>query len=81
MKGKILKGRLLIKERVLKEENKGGIIIPVADQKQRIGEVLIGGEQVIKGDVIYYASAKGVNITIDEEKFILLGESEVLYVE
>ena len=81
MKGKVHKGRVLVKEQVLKEKTVNGIIIPVAEQKQLKGEIVIGGEQVKVGDTIYYAPEKGVKIVIEEEKFLLLGESDVLYIE
>ena len=44
MKGRVHKGRVLVKEQDLKEKTVNGIIIPVAEQKQLTGEIVIGGE-------------------------------------
>ena len=79
MKGKINKGRLLVKLQEINEDTKNGIIIPSVVTKQKTAEVVIGGEEVKAGDTIYYV-ADGVKVVIDEVDYTLIGEKDVLYV-
>lgn len=79
MKGKVNKGRILVKQ-VLKEEKVvNGVIIPAVIEKQKTGEVVIGGEEVSVGDKIYYEN-DGVKLVIEGEDFVLMNERDVLYI-
>lgn len=80
MKGKLIKGRILVRE-IPSEKVINGIIIPDTslDSKQRNGVCVIGGVEVNEGDNIVY-QPKGFKLTIEGEEFVLLSEADVLYI-
>ena len=83
--------RLLVKRIESKEKTQGGIIIPDnAKEKPLEGEVLITGEgkvlnngeikalSVKKGDHVLFVKYAETEIEIDNQKYILLREDDIL---
>jgi len=73
------------------EKKKGGIIIPdTAKEKPQQGEVVAVGKgrildsgervalEVKKGDKVLFRKYSGTEINIEEEKYLILGESDIL---
>ena len=90
---KPLSDRILVKAFDEEEVKKGGIIIPdTAKEKPQKGEVVEAGPgrltdagerlplEVGKGDKVLYGKYSGSEVTIDDEKFIILRESDILAV-
>ncbi len=90
---KPLADRILIKAFEEDEVVKGGIIIPdTAKEKPQKGEVVEVGPgrltdkgerlpmEVGKGDRVLYGKYSGSEVSIDEEKYIILRESDILAV-
>jgi chaperonin GroES len=90
---KPLADRILIKAFEEDEIRKGGIIIPdTAKEKPQKGEVMAVGPgrvsdngdrlpmEVSQGDRVLYGKYSGSEVNIDDEKFIILRESDVLAV-
>ena len=90
---KPLADRILIKAFEEDEVMKGGIIIPdTAKEKPQKGEVVAVGPgrvsdngdrlpmEVSQGDRVLYGKYSGSEVNIDDEKYIILRESDVLAV-
>jgi chaperonin GroES len=73
------------------EKKKGGIIIPdTAKEKPQQGEVIAVGKgrllesgeraalEVKKGDKVLFRKYSGTEINIEEEKYLILGEGDIL---
>jgi len=73
------------------EVKRGGIIIPdTAKEKPQQGEVVAVGKgrlldsgeraelEVKKGDKVLFRKYSGTEINIEEEKYLILGESDIL---
>lgn len=88
LKGKILAGKVLVKPQAAEEKTASGIIIPdSAKEKPRAGTVvLVGGPkkdeemELKKGDVVLYGKYAGQELNIDGEDYLLLSQSDVLYI-
>lgn len=83
--------RVLVKPIDEPEKKKGGIIIPdTAKEKPQQGEVVAVGKgrilesgervalEVKKGDKVLFRKYSGTEINIEEEKYLILGESDIL---
>ncbi len=83
--------RVLVKPIDEPETKKGGIIIPdTAKEKPQKGEVVAVGKgrildsgervalEVKKGDKVLFRKYSGTEINIEEEKYLILGESDIL---
>jgi len=83
--------RLLVKPFEEKEVKKGGIIIPdTAKERPQEGEVLAVGEgkmtedgkiiplKVKKGDKILFSKYAGTEFEMDDDKYLIMRESDVL---
>ena len=83
--------RVLIKPIDEPEVKKGGIIIPdTAKEKPQQGEVIAVGQgrllesgeraalEVKKGDKVLFRKYSGTEINIEDEKYLILGESDIL---
>jgi len=83
--------RVLVKPIDEPEKKKGGIIIPdTAKEKPQQGEVVAVGKgrilesgervalEVKKGDKVLFRRYSGTEINIEEEKYLILGESDIL---
>ncbi len=91
---KPLSDRILVKAFEEDEVMKGGIIIPdTAKEKPQKGEVVETGPgrlndstgdrlplEVSKGDQVLYGKYSGSEVTIEDEKYIILRESDILAV-
>ena len=80
MEGKVPKGKILVKVRDAAKVTKGGIHIPNTNKLQKEAEVVIGGEEVKVGDVIIYTK-DGIDLVIEDEKYLLLREFDVCYIK
>lgn len=87
---KPLSDRVLVKQEEAAEVNKSGIIIPdTAKEKPQKGEVIEAGPgrtedgkmvsmEVKKGDKILYGKYSGTEVTVDDEEFVIMRESDIL---
>lgn len=91
MKLRPLDDRVVIKQSEAEEKTAGGIILPdTAKEKPQIGKVIAVGPgktldngkrsemSVKKNDTVIYAKYMGNEIEIDDEKYVILKESDVL---
>lgn len=91
MKVKPLADRVLVKPLEAEEKQKGGIIIPdTAKEKPQRGEVIAAGPgrldengkrvpmEVKKGDKILFGKYSGTEVTVDEEDYLIMRESDIL---
>ena len=86
-----LADRVLVKPIEREEATKSGIILPdTAKEKPQEGEVLAVGPgklseegkripmEVKKGDIVVYARYGGTEIKVDDDKLMILRESDIL---
>ena len=86
MKIRPLNDRILVKRLEGEEKTAGGIIIPdSAKEKPLKGEVIAVGkgtkdeEMVLKkGDIVLYGKYAGTEIELDDAKFLIMRQSDVL---
>ena len=91
MKLKPLDDRIVIKQVEAEEKTSGGIILPdSAKEKPQIGKVIATGPgallddgkrgqmSVKKGDKVLYAKYMGSDVEIDNDKYVIIKESDVL---
>lgn len=92
MKIKPLFDRVVLLPKENETETKGGIILPTAAQeKSQMANVVAvseGGEidgkkvtmQVKVGDKVLYAKYSGTEITVDDKKYVVVRQSDILAV-
>ena len=88
LKGKILAGKVLVKPYEAEAKTASGIIIPdSAKEKPRQGKVILVGAakkdedmEVKKGDEVLYGKYSGQELTIDGEDYILVSQSDILFI-
>ncbi|MDF1560185.1 MAG: co-chaperone GroES [Bacteroidales bacterium] len=88
LKGKVLAGKVLIKPQEAEEKTASGIIIPdSAKEKPRAGTVVLVGAskkdeemELKKGDNVLYGKYSGQELNIDGTDYLLLSQSDVLYI-
>jgi chaperonin GroES len=88
LKGRILAGKILVKPAEAEEKTSSGIIIPeTAKEKPQQGTVVMVGAdkkdepmEVKKGDVVLYGKYAGQELTIDQEDYLLISQSDVLFI-
>lgn len=91
MNVKPLADRIIVKPLEAEEKTSGGIIIPDnAKEKPQKGEVVAVGEGKIsdngqkiemslkKGDKVLYGKYSGTEVTIENDDFLIMRESDVL---
>lgn len=91
MKLKPLDDRIVIEQLEAEEKTSGGIILPdSAKEKPQIGKVIAIGPgallddgkrakmSVKKNDKVLYAKYMGSDVEIDNEKYVIIKESDVL---
>ena len=91
MKIKPLDDRVLVKQSDAETKTAGGIVLPdSAQEKPQRGKVIEcgpgklldsgdrAGMSVKKGDEIFYAKYGGNEVEIDQEKYVILRESDIL---
>ena len=88
LKGKILAGKILVQPQAAEEKTVSGIIIPdSAKEKPQIGTVVLAGADKKKepmelkvGDVVFYGKYSGTELDIDGEDYLLMSQTDVLYI-
>ncbi|MBQ2322190.1 MAG: co-chaperone GroES [Bacteroidales bacterium] len=88
MKGKVLAGKVLVKPVAAETKTQSGIIIPdSAKEKPLKGTVVLVGAakkdetvEVKVGDTVLYGKYSGTELQIDGEDYLLINQSDVLYV-
>lgn len=88
LKGKVLAGKVLVKPYAAEEKTASGIIIPdSAKEKPRAGTIVLVGApkkdeemELKKGDTVLYGKYAGQELNIDGDDYLLLSQSDVLYI-
>ena len=88
LKGKILAGKVLVRPNEAEEKTASGIIIPdSAKEKPQQGTVVLVGVakkdetvEVKKGDKVLYGKYGGQELTIEGNDYLLMSQSDILYV-
>jgi len=88
LKGKVLAGKILVKPSPAEEKTASGIIIPdSAKEKPQKGEVVLVGSpkkdepmEVKVGDTVFYGKYSGTELTINGAEFLLMSQTDVLYI-
>jgi chaperonin GroES len=88
LKGKILAGKVLVKPHEAEQKTSSGIVIPdSAKEKPRMGTIVLVGAskkdeemEVKKGDNVLYGKYSGQELSIDGDDYLLLSQSDVLYI-
>lgn len=86
--GKILAGKILVLAQAAEERTASGIIIPdSAKEKPQKGEVVLVGEakadepmELKVGDTVLYGKYAGQELNIDGTDYMLMSQSDVLYI-
>jgi len=89
IKGKVNAGKVLIKPFPAEEKTASGIIIPdSAKEKPQRGEVVKVVEAkkdepviIMEGNVVLYGKYSGTELTIDGKDYLLMNQSDILYIE
>ena len=88
LKGKILAGKILVQPQPAEEKTISGIIIPdSAKEKPLSGTVVLVGSakkdepmEIKTGDVVFYGRYSGTELHIDGEDYLLMSQTDVLYI-
>jgi chaperonin GroES len=88
LKGKILAGKILVQPQEAETKTSSGIIIPdSAKEKPQIGKVVLVGSdkkdepmELKTGDVVFYGKYSGTELSIDGTDYLLMSQSDVLYI-
>ncbi|MCA1756085.1 MAG: co-chaperone GroES [Bacteroidales bacterium] len=88
LKGKILAGKVLVRPKDAEEKTASGIIIPdSAKEKPQQGTVVLAGAakkdetmEVKPGDVVLYGKYSGQELSIDGVDYLLMAQTDVLYI-
>jgi chaperonin GroES len=89
IKGKVNAGKVLIKPFPAEEKTSSGIIIPdSAKEKPQRGQVVKVGDPkkdepvvVTEGNVVLYGKYSGTELTIEGTDYLLMNQSDILYIE
>jgi len=88
LKGKILAGKVLVRPNEAEEKTASGIIIPdSAKEKPQQGTIVLVGAakqdekmEVKVGDIVLYGKYGGQEIDIDGIDYLLMAQTDVLYI-
>jgi chaperonin GroES len=88
LKGKILAGKILVEPKAAEEKTSSGIIIPdSAKEKPQQGIVILTGAalkdetmEVKIDDTVFYRKYAGTELNIDGKDYLLLSQTDVLYI-
>ena len=88
LKGKILAGKILVKPSEAEGKTASGIIIPdTAQEKPQHGKVVMVGAdkkdepmEIKVGDKVLYGKFAGQELNIDDEDYLLIAQSDVLFI-
>lgn len=86
MKIKAMSNRIVVKPQEPKEKTSGNIIIPeTSRENSQYGEVVSIGSKVLEegvmveiGDIVMFQKYSGTEVTMDGEKFLILGHDYIL---
>jgi chaperonin GroES len=91
MKLRPLQDRVIVKQSEAEEKTKSGILLPdAAKEKPTKGKVIAVGPGKLddkgkpmeiglrKGDTVYYGKYSGTDVEVDNEKFVILREQDIL---
>jgi chaperonin GroES len=89
IKGKILAGKVLVKPNEAEEKTASGIFIPdSAKEKPLEGNVVLVGAakkdevmEIKEGDRVLYGKYAGQELSLDGEDYILISQSDVLFIK
>lgn len=78
-----INGRIVVQPLAHAEETAGGIVIPDTAQEKRCeGKVIAiaedATEEVAVGDRVIYKEYAGAEVTVDEQKYVLLQSDDLL---
>jgi chaperonin GroES len=88
LKGKILAGKILVLPQPAEERTISGIIIPdSAKEKPQVGTVVLTGlakkdepMEIKVGEVVFYGRYSGTELNIDGVDYLLMSQTDVLYI-
>jgi len=88
IKGKVLAGKVLVKPMEAEEKTASGIYIPdSAKEKPQQGTIMLVGAakkdeqiEVKVGDTVLYGKYSGTEITINNDKYLLMNQSDILFI-
>jgi chaperonin GroES len=88
LKGRILAGKILVEPVAAEEKTSSGIIMPdSAKEKPQVGKVVKVGDakkdepmEVKAGDTVYYGKYSGTELHIDGSDYLLISQTDVLYI-
>lgn len=88
LKGKVLAGKIMVQPQAAEEKTSTGIIIPdSAKEKPQMGKVVLTGAdkkdepmELKVGDLVFYGKFSGTELNIDGEDYLLMSQSDVLYI-
>lgn len=88
LKGKVIAGKILIKPAEAQEKTASGIYIPDSAKDTPLqGKVVLVGKELkdqaceLKvGDEVMYGKYSGTELIIENEKYLLIAQSDVLYI-
>ncbi len=88
LKGRILAGKILVEPMAAEEKTASGIIIPdSAKEKPQQGKIaLVGADkkdekmEVAVGDTVFYGKFAGTELNIDGKDYLLMSQTDVLYI-
>ncbi|MBK5203600.1 MAG: co-chaperone GroES [Prolixibacteraceae bacterium] len=88
LKGKILAGKILVLPQEAETKTASGIIIPdSAKEKPHEGKVVLVGAskkdepmELKEGDHVFYGKYSGTELSIDGTDYILMAQTDVLYI-
>ncbi|WP_423128980.1 co-chaperone GroES [Gaoshiqia sp. Z1-71] len=88
LKGKILAGKILVQPQEAESKTASGIIIPdSAKEKPQAGNVVLVGAakkdepmEINVGDTVFYGKYSGTQLTLDGTEYLLMSQTDVLYI-
>ena len=88
LKGRVLAGKILVQPQEAETKTASGLFIPdSAKEKPVTGKVVLTGEGKKKepmelkvGDTVFYGKYSGTNLTIDGVDYLLMSQTDVLYI-
>ncbi|MCL3782331.1 co-chaperone GroES [Prolixibacteraceae bacterium JC049] len=88
LNGRILAGKILIEPQAAEEKTASGIIIPdSAKEKPLAGKVVLVGAdkkdepmEIKVNDTVFYGKYAGTELNIDGVNYLLLSQTDVLYI-
>ncbi len=88
LNGKVIAGKVLVRPSQAEEKTAGGIYIPDSAKDAPLnGEIVLVGNaakdqnvEVKVGDKVMYGKYSGTELVIDNESYLLMSQSDILYI-